>query len=217
MEVDHILDELVVLILGGHETTANTLAWAFAHLLPRRAMVEKAQSEIARVFRGGPVSPSRSDELPYVEACIKEAMRMTPIAPAVPRMLARPLTLGDYHLPTGTILWPAVYLTHHREDLWPEPNEYRPERFIAAPNPSKNNFFPFGGGRRACLGMAFATVEMRILFSEILSRADLSLLPSPKAEAIFRGMTIAPAEGLSMKVERLRQPSVHPEDVASPS
>jgi cytochrome P450 len=203
MAVDHIVDELVTLLVGGHETTSNTLAWALTHILPRPDVVTSITGELAKVFGTGPVDPHRAGELRYVEACIKEAMRRSPIAPAAVRPLARPFLLGDHLLPAKTILWPCVYLAHHRSDLWPEPHRYRPERFLENDSPATNHFFPFGGGRRACLGMAFAGVEMRIVLAEIFSRATLRLVPNKLVRPGFRGITIAPTNGLELEVVRV--------------
>lgn len=205
MAIDHVVDELVTLLVGGHETTANTLAWTLCHVLPRRDVMARVDAEIDGVFGGGAVDPDRTMELAYVDACIKEAMRRSPIAPAAVRPLARELSFGGHVLPPGTILWPCVYLTHHRPDLWQEPHAYRPERFLGK-DPATNHFFPFGGGRRACLGMAFANVEMRIVLAELLSRVRLRLVSRRPPKPMFRGITIAPEGGVELEVVEVLRP-----------
>lgn len=205
MEVDHTVDELVTLLVGGHETTSNTLAWALCHILPRPDVLAAIEAERARVFGDGPIDPTRTAELPYLDAAIKESMRLSPIAPSVTRILTRPLTLGALTVPASAMVWPCIYLAHHREDLWPDPERYRPERFLDGA-PSQSHFFPFGGGRRTCLGMAFANVEMRIVIAEILARTRLRLAPGARVQAEFRGITIAPSDGLRVIIDELRRP-----------
>ena len=204
MEIDGIVDELVTLLIGGHETTANTLTWTLAHLLANRPAHQRVLDELHRVFGGGPVDPTRGQELVYTEAAIKEAMRLTPIAPAVGRHLRRPVELGSWSLEPGTIVWPCVALAHRRADSWPNPEQYRPERFLEDSSPSTNTFFPFGGGRRTCIGVAFATFEMRIVLAELLRRLDLTLAEGAKVEGEFRGITIAPKKEFRVKVGAVR-------------
>ncbi|MFO0613826.1 MAG: cytochrome P450 [Polyangiaceae bacterium] len=197
MEIDAIVDQLVTILVGGHETTATTLAWTLLHLLSEPRLVVDVRAEIDRVFGGGPIDPSRAGELALVDASIKEAMRLTPIAPAVTRHLRRPLSLGPYDLPAGAIVWPCVMLTHRRPDLFPDPTRYDPTRFLTSTAPN-HHFFPFGGGRRACIGLSFAAFEMRIVLAEILHAAELALRPGDRVPAELRGITIAPAKGFSL-------------------
>lgn len=171
--VDHAVDELVTLLVGGHETTASSLAWALCHLLQRPEVWTRLEQEIAAAFPDGRVDPTRASELKLLEACINETMRLTPIAPAVNRNLTRSLTLGPWTIPAGGIVFPSTYVTHHRDDLWDEPRAFRPERFLKGGGVPPDQFFPFGGGRRTCIGMAFAMFEMRIVLVALLSRVKL--------------------------------------------
>ncbi len=191
---DHAVDELVTMLVGGHETTANTLAWTLSHILPRPAVLARLTAEIEGCFAGGPVDPTRCHELEYLDACLKESMRTSPIAPAVPRVNAKELALGQWTIPAGAILFPSTYVTHHRADLWPEPHEYRPERFLGNDKTAADRFFPFGGGRRICIGMAFARFEMRIVLATLLAKAQLRPTDTAPKRAIIRGLTIAPRE-----------------------
>lgn len=192
MAIDHAIDELVTMLVGGHETTANTLTWTLSHILPRPDVMAALHDELHRVFGDGGVDPRRCGELPYLEACIKESMRMTPIAPAVPRVVANDYPLGDWTLPAGTILFPCTYVTHRRADLWPEPNAFRPERFLAGDKVPTDRYFPFGGGRRTCIGMAFARFEMRIVLATLLHGAGLRAVDAAPKRAMIRGLTVAP-------------------------
>lgn len=194
MAMDHAVDELVTMLVGGHETTANTLAWTLSHLLPRPDLLARLGREIEDHFAGGPIDATRCHELLLLDACLKESMRTSPIAPAVPRVAAKELELGEWTIPAGCILFPCTYVTHHRADLWPEPHVYRPERFLDGDTPPADRFFPFGGGRRACIGMAFARSEMRIVLATLLARADMRLVGAAPKRAVIRGLTIAPRE-----------------------
>lgn len=200
MEVGHIVDELVTLLVGGHETTASTLAWTLQHVLSHPEVMANLEAEQKRVFGDGPFDPARAAELLYLDACIKEAMRLSPIAIAVSRTLRRPIEMRGYRIPAGTILFPCVYLTHRRADLWPEPERYFPDRFLAGSS-STNQFFPFGGGRRACLGMTFAYFEMRIVLAEIFSQVRLRMAPGQSTTPVFRGITVVPSAALQVIVD----------------
>lgn len=192
MDLDQAVDELVTLLVGGHETTANTLGWTFAHVLADPAVRARLRDEREAHFGDGRVDPTRTQGLAYHAACVEEAMRRTPIAPAIPRVLATSLELGGYTLPPDTILFPCTFLAHHREDLWDAPRAFRPERFVEAARVPADRFFPFGGGRRACIGMAFARLEMRVVLATVLERAELTLCRAALPRPVVRGMTVAP-------------------------
>ncbi|MDC3961046.1 cytochrome P450 [Polyangium jinanense] len=206
MDMEHVQDELVTLLVGGHETTANSLTWALWHVLSRPEVLAEIRAERKRVFGDNPFDPARAGELVYLDACIKEAMRITPIAPAVGRHLRRPMRIREYEIPSDTIVWACVALAHRRTDTWGDPARFRPERFLEPGAAPTNHFFPFGGGRRTCLGMAFAGVEMRIVLGRILERVELRITPGSNAQAEIRGITITPSKALEISVER-RLPS----------
>lgn len=203
MPEQQLLDELVTLLVGGHETTANTLSFTLYRVLQRPEVLAELRAELARVCGDGPLDPRRHGELRYLDACIKESMRLTPILPAISRPVAAPLTLRGYDIPAGCELWLAPSLLHMRPDLWPRPQEFRPERFLAGPPPA-GQFYPFGGGHRTCIGVAFATVEMRVVLAELLRRVDGHLSPRTAVRAGVRGSTVAPLGHLELVVERVR-------------
>ncbi|MDI3284393.1 cytochrome P450 [Polyangium sp. 15x6] len=206
MAMEQVQDELVTLLVGGHETTANTLSWTLYHVLSRPEVLSEIRAEMKRVFGDEPFDPTRAGELVYLDACIKEAMRISPIAPAVGRHLKKPMKIRDYDIPPDTIVWACTALAHRRTDTWGDPMRYRPERFLEAGAAPTNHFFPFGGGRRTCLGMAFAGVEMRIVLARILERTELRIAPGSVVQAEIRGITITPSKGFKLSVER-RLPS----------
>lgn len=191
--VDHAVDELVTLLVGGHETTANSLAWVLCHVLPREDLLARLAEERQRVFPGGKVDPTRASELRLLEACILETMRRTPIAPAVNRNLLKPLALEPWLVPAGGIVFPSTFVTHNRADLWDRPREFQPERFLERDSVSPDRFFPFGGGRRTCIGNAFAMFEMRIVLLALLGEVELARV-SPSMDAEFRALTSVPRD-----------------------
>lgn len=203
MSETQLIDELVTLLVGGHETTANTVSFALYRILQRPAVVAEIRAELARVFGDGPIDPQRTGELRYLDACIKESMRMTPILPAISRPVPATLELRGHSIPAGCDLWLAPSLTHMRPDLWERPDLFRPERFLASPPPTAN-YFPFGGGHRTCIGVAFATIEMRIILAEIFRRVDVHLSSGTSVRVGVRGSTVAPLGPLELVVERAR-------------
>jgi cytochrome P450 len=174
-------DELVTVIGAGHETTATALAWTFERVLRTPRVLERLRED-----------PADDD---YLDATIKETLRVRPVITEVGRKLTAPLEIGGYRIPAGTIVGPAIATLHHREDLFPEPHEFRPERFLGEDSPDGYTWIPFGGGVRRCVGAAFAQYEMRIVLRTILERADL-VAPDPKPERpVMRNITLAPRKG----------------------
>ena len=199
MSDQELRDEMVTLLLAGHETTATTLAWVLQYVLADRDVHSRLREEAAAWDREGR-APTSSD-LPYLDAVIKETQRLMPIIPFVGRRLQTPTTIADRALPAGVVVAPCIFLTHRRPDLWDEPTAFKPNRFLGK-RPSPNEFFPFGGGPRACLGAAFATFEMKIVLARILARTDLRAVPGYRARIVRRGITFAPSEGMPIVIER---------------
>ncbi|HSD85987.1 MAG TPA: cytochrome P450 [Kofleriaceae bacterium] len=186
-------DELVTLLLAGHETTANALAWTFDRLLTHPHVYDRLRSELVA---------GKGDE--YVDAVIRETLRVRPIVPLVGRVVAKPYQLGKWLLPVGTRIAPSIYLAGQRPDAYPNPERFIPERWLGV-KPDPYTWLPFGGGTRRCIGMAFAQLEMRIVLQTLVPRATLRLAGSA-AHVVRRGVTLAPAGGtpvvLSARTER---------------
>ena len=182
-------DELMTLLLAGHETTATALSWTLERLVRHPAVVARLVAE----RRGG-------EDAAYLEATIKEALRLRPVVTAVGRHLTAPLEVGGHLLPAGVTINPSIYLLHRRPDLYPEPEAFRPERFLDNP-PGTYQWIPFGGGVRRCLGASFALFEMRIVLQTILDR--VSLVPQDGADerVTRRAITFAPKRGARIAVE----------------
>jgi cytochrome P450 family 110 len=190
-----IRDEMYTLMLAGHETTAATMAWVINRMVTNPDVMDRARAEVSSVSNPAPLDASHVGKLKYVEAVINETMRLDPVIPNFGRTLTRPLKIAGRDLPAGVTIAPCIYLVHRRPELWPNPEQFNPDRFLEA-RQSPYTFFPFGGGTRRCLGAAFATYQMKIVIAEILARVDLKPAPGYKASATRRGIAFAPSEGM---------------------
>ncbi len=184
-----IRDQLMTLLLAGHETTATSLAWAFDLLFGRPDALERLRFELG----GG-------DDA-YLDAVIDETLRLRPVVPFTGRQLRAPASLGGHDLPAGAVVMAAIYLTHMREDLYPQARSFQPERFIDA-SPETYSWIPFGGGTRRCLGAAFAKFEMKVALRTILARAELWPARPGRERMVRRNVTLAPARGTEAVLSR---------------
>jgi cytochrome P450 len=175
-------DELVTLLVAGHETTATALSWAMERLTRHPEALDRLTAEVA----------AGEDE--YVDAVIRETLRLRPVLPFVVRRLTQPQTIGGWDLPAGTNVSPSIHLIHRRPDLYPDPAAFRPERWLGV-RPNPYTFLPFGGGVRRCLGATFAETEMRAVLRAIVG--NVRLRPArPESERIGRRViTMVPARG----------------------
>ncbi|MHB8490676.1 MAG: cytochrome P450 [Solirubrobacteraceae bacterium] len=197
-------DQLITLLLAGHETTATALAWTFDLLLHHPAELQRLSDE-AREGEG--------EE--YVRAVIAESLRLRPVVPLAGRRLAVDLQTAELSLPAGCDVTPAIWLTHTRPDLYPEPFEFRPERFLDGA-PSTYGWIPFGGGTRRCLGAAFAELEMRVVLKTVLARCRLEAVSAQPERAARRNVTLAPRNGTRVRLTgRDPRPLVEPAHVAA--
>ena len=195
MTDQELRDEMFTMLMAGHETTATSLAWAFYELLRHPDVHRRLRDELHAVLGDGPLEPGHVSRLEYLDAVLKETQRLTPVVAFTGRMLRAPARIGRRELPAGVVVSPAIYLTHRRPDLWPEPERFHPDRFLGVrPNPS--HFFPFGGGVRRCLGAAFATYEMKVVLAEVVRRADLRIVPGYRMRRVQRAVTYAPSDGM---------------------
>jgi cytochrome P450 family 110 len=191
-------DELMTLLFAGHETTATAIAWAiyWVNYLPE--VKQKLLAEIATL--GSVRDPLVISKLPYLNAVCSETLRIYPVGMLTfPRITNEPVTLQGYEIPAGTVISGCIYLTHHREDLYPEPNLFKPERFLERQF-SPYEYVPFGGGSRRCMGMALAQLEMKLVIVEILAHCQLELTAKSPAIPARRGVTLGPKGGIEAKV-----------------
>jgi cytochrome P450 family 110 len=189
-------DEMMTLILAGHETTAASLAWTINRMLSNPDVMERARSE---ALDAGP--DADPGQLKYLDAVINETMRMDTVVPNVGRELQASMSIAGRELPRGVVLAPCIYLTHRRADVWVEPERFNPSRFIDS-RPAPYTFFPFGGGTRRCIGAAFSTYQMKIVLAELLRSVELSPAPGYVAKPIRSGIALAPSQGLPVVVTR---------------
>jgi cytochrome P450 len=198
MADDELVDEMFTLLMAGHETTATALAWFFARVLPRPDV--RARLDAERPSAGDGVEPARAVRLEYLDAAIKETMRINPPFPTIIRLLKAPQRIGNRELPAGVAVSPQIYLAHRRPESWPEPERFEPERFLGVrPNPW--TYLPFGGGERRCLGAAFATYEMKVVLARVLSRTTLALAPGYEPRPVLRTVAVAPSRGVPVVME----------------
>ena len=155
-----VRDEILTMIMAGYETTTSGSAWALERLLRSPEKLQRLTAEI----EGG------VDD--YLEAVVKETLRARPVVPVVARHVRQPVELGGCMIPTGSILMVSIYLVHSDPDTYPEPDEFRPERFLEG-TPKDAAWIPFGGGVRRCLGARFAELEMKVILTEVLTTARL--------------------------------------------
>lgn len=201
-------DELITLLVAGHETTASALTWAL-YWVQQSGVQEKLRSELDRLNYdpASPASLAPAVQLPYLSAVCQETLRIYPVAMlAIPRIVKSSVQLMGYEFGAGTALAPCIYLTHHREDLYPNPNQFRPERFLERQF-SAYEYLPFGGGDRRCIGLALAQLEMKLVLATILSRYELGLVDRP-VRPVRRGVTLAPASGRWLVATRQRHPQL---------
>jgi cytochrome P450 len=186
-----VRDELLTLLMAGHETTATGLAWTFDLLLHSPRVLERA---LAR-------------EQAYLDAIAKEALRVRTVIPGVGRVVQdRPFALNGYEIPAGMEINPSIRTMHMRADLYPEPRTFKPERFLGRDAPDTYAWLPFGGGTRRCLGASFAMTEMRVVLDRVLERASLVPADVKTSKVQFRVITLAPKSGV--RVVQTRPP--HP-------
>ncbi len=196
MKDSELRDELMTLMLAGHETTATAIAWSlyWVHRYPE--IKAKLQNEIASL--GANPDPMAIAQLPYLDAVCKETLRIYPVAMLTfPRTVLKPTELIGYKLEAGQVLMGCIYLLHQREDVYPEHHQFKPERFLAQEF-SAYEFFPFGGGKRRCIGEALAKLEMKLALATIISSYELELKSHRPEAPARRGVTLAPQTGVQM-------------------
>lgn len=198
MKDSELRDELMTLMLAGHETTATAIAWGLYWIHRDPEIKAKLRSEIASL--GANFDPMELAKLPYLDAVCKETLRIYPVAILTfPRTVLEPTELLGYKLETGQVLMGCIYLIHQREDVYPEPNKFRPERFLASEREfSAYEFFPFGGGKRRCIGEALAMLELKLVLATIVTEYNLELQSDRPEVPARRGVTLAPKTGVQM-------------------
>ncbi|MBN4000759.1 cytochrome P450 [Nostoc sp. LPT] len=196
-------DELMTLLVAGHETTASSLAWALYWIHHQPEVREKLVQELDSLSENK--DPNAIFRLPYLNAVCSETMRLYPVAMlGLNRLVKSPLEIAGYKFDPGTILVPCIYLSHHREDLYPNSKQFQPERFLERQF-TPFEYLPFGGGNRRCIGMAFALFEMKLVLATILSDWQMKLADTKPVLPVRKSFLLAPGGGVPMVVTGKRQ------------
>jgi cytochrome P450 len=200
MSDKELRDELMTLLVAGHETSATSLAWALEALTRHPAALARLREEVD------------AGEEAYLEAVIQETLRLRPVVALVLRRLTEPMEIGGRLLPAGATVAPCIYLLHRRPDVYPNPRAFRPERFLEQP-PGTYTWIPFGGGVRRCLGASFAQFEMKVVLRELVLRLDLRAARPRGERRVRRAIIFAPERGgeiVASPRERVEAPAAEP-------
>lgn len=190
---DRVLrDQLMTLIVAGHETTATALSWALERLTRHPAVLDKA------------VKAAREGDDEYLDAVAKETLRIRPVVFDVGRVLKQPIDLAGYRLPAGVMVAPGIGLVHDRDDVYPDADRFDPDRMLGV-TLGPTTWFPFGGGNRRCLGATFAMVELRVVLREILRRVDLFATTAADEGQRVKHVTLVPHRGARICVRAVRE------------
>ena len=202
MSQQELRDELMTLLVAGHETTASELAWAFERLAREPAVVARLVDEI-----------DRDDGDAYLTATIQETLRRRPVLPnAAPRLVKQPVEIGGWEYPEGVCVIANSYLIQHDPEIYAEPYAFRPERFLDE-SPGTYTWIPFGGGRRRCLGASFAMLEMKLVLRSVLARSDVHVAGDALELNRRRSITLSPRRGATIVLRD--RPLVAAEDARS--
>jgi len=196
MSDDELRDELVTLLVAGHETTAIGLAWMFDLVLRTPHVLARTREALASGDDG------------WLDAVVRETLRARPVIPGVGRVVrGGPFELGGHEIPEGIEINPSIAAIHLRADVYPSPEEFRPERFLGADAPDTYSWLPFGGGTRRCLGASFALFEMRAVLRRVLERCELQPVSGRPARPARRGITVAPRGGVRVRLRAAPAPA----------
>lgn len=182
MSDKELRDQLLTLLLAGHETTATALAWTFDLLLHTPPTLERLTAEL------------EVGETEYLDAVIDESLRVRPVVPMTGRLLRESAELGGYELNAGTVVFAAIYMVHTNPEVYPDPFAFKPERFLGD-GPETYSWIPFGGGTRRCIGAAFAELELRVVLREVLRTVRLEPADPRPQKMVRRNVTLTPADG----------------------
>ena len=189
-------DNLITILIAGHETSALSLCWLFYWLHRDPERLERVLAELRPL--GPEADPAAYAALPYLDAVAKEALRLYPAVTDINRILAQPMRLGGYDLPTGTTVAAATAILHQDPALYPDPETFRPERFLER-RFAAHEYIPFGGGERMCPGAQFSMLEMKIVLGTMLTHGNFTLLDEGEPVVRRIGFLMAPKSGVRLR------------------
>jgi len=199
---EEIRDHVTTLLIQGHVSTATATSWALERLVRHPEALERLREE------------AQTDSEEYLEAVINETLRLRPPVPVVVREVAKPFPLGGYELEPGMLVGCNGFGVQRREDLWPEPLAFRPERWLNGEPPAKNTWIPFGGGPRHCIGRNFATLEMKVVLRTLMQQFRIATTEEPGERSQRRGIGWIPKDGAKVVLEeRMRASGAAPAPV----
>jgi cytochrome P450 len=196
---DEVIGHCAIFFTAGHETSSNALAWTFFLLSQHPHVMEKLRLEIDRVIGSAPPTIDQLKEMTYLDAIVKESLRLMPPAPLSARMVAEPVELGGYHLPVGTEIVFSAFHTHHDSALYENPHQFIPKRWETI-NPTAYEYIPFSTGIRSCIGMPLALMEIPIIVAMVFQRFRLELSPNANITPHV-GLTMSPKYGMPMIIQ----------------
>ncbi len=191
---DEVRDALVTTLIAGQDATTLAMAWALTEIVPRPDIVDRLTDELRRVTGGGPPEAEHLPALDYLDATIRESLRLRPVMAFVNRKTVQPFAAGGREYPPGVVLCPCSYLVQRREDLYPEPDRFRPERFRERKF-GPHEWFPFGGSNRVCVGMPFALYEMKVVLATLFSQVRFARPAGARSRARRYGLPLGPDDG----------------------
>ena len=205
MDDERLIDNLLTLLLAGHETTAKALTWSLYLLALAPEWQDRVRAEVNAVLGDQPISPERIDALEITERVLKEAMRLYPPVPVMARRPLHDITLGGHLIPAGTQVVIPMYCVHRHRALWSDPDEFRPDRFLPdnARHMPRTQYMPFGAGARTCIGMSFAMIEAKVLLATFLRAARFSCDDGHRPIPVSR-ITLRPKGGMPLGVQLLQ-------------
>lgn len=190
-------DQLMTLLVAGHDTTANGLSWALERLTRHPGVLARAVAAAEASAAGDPAGEE------YLDALVKETLRIRPVVFDVGRVLTEPADVAGYRLPAGVMVAPGMGLVHTSAEVYPDPHRFDPDRMLGV-TMSPTTWFPFGGGNRRCLGAGFAMVEMRVVLREILRRAELSATTAADERQRLKFVVLVPDRGARIRVRAIK-------------
>lgn len=191
---DEIRDAVVTLLFAGHETTSAALAWTLKEIGEHPEVGQKIQNELRQVVGNTLPTEEHLEQLTYLDAVIRESLRLHTIIPFVVRKTKRAFCVGGREYPEGVLLAPGIHLVHRRPDLYPEPERFRPERFLERKF-SPSEWLPFGGGNRVCLGMAMSLYELKVVLATVLSAREVARPRGAVSRVLRQGLVLSPSDG----------------------
>ena len=208
-----ILNQSLTLLLAGYETTATAMSWTvyWSHRYPdiKAKLLEEIES------LGAQPNPAEVARLPYLTAFCQESLRINPVFPiTLPRTVTSPVELMGYEIEPGTMIHGCIYTLHQREDIYPQPRQFKPERFLNRQF-AHYEFIPFGGGKRRCIGAALATFEIKLAIATILKQYEITLADQKPVKLVRQTVTLVPDGGIGIVVRGRRVPQYYPQAVAN--